>query len=122
MKFRLKWSELDYSMDYTKKLPPPQINNIKVTKIDKYICGPEELIACPQGAECAPAVWGPTYIVLFQPQTTRKQMPQSRAHVWQSCVARDSTPGNTCCTAGSGPRGPRGVQPVPGHWAIQVTV
>lgn len=76
------------------------MKNIKITKIAKYICGPEELIACPCGTECVPAVWDPTCIVLFQPQTTWKQMLQSRAHVWQSRVARDSTPGSTRCTAG----------------------
>ena len=111
MKFSLKWSELDYSMDYTKKLPP-QIKNIKVTKIDKYICAPEELITCPRGAECrrrltpsAPCVWDPTCVGLFQPETTQ----EADAAVMCSRGKRLDPRKHTlhCWQASSGPQEPR---------------
>lgn len=120
MKFRLKWSELDYSMDYTKKLPP-QIKNIKVTKTDKYMCGPEERIACPAALSVLPVSGTPHASSRFSPKPPASRC---RSHVL-TCGSHETRPRTHtphCGQAGRGPRAPGDVQPVPGHSAIQETV
>ena len=110
MKFRLKWTGLDYCMGYTKMLPK-KIRKIKVTKIDNCICAREEPIPRARGAaawkvanaECSPRR-GPYVQHFVSAQSHPASRRCSDVLTWPDTQPQAA---GAALLAGSGPQGLR---------------
>lgn len=115
MKFRLKWTGLDYCMGYTKKLPK-KIRKIKVTKTTASVLMKSPLHA-PVVLQCgrwltlnAPHSGDPMCITLFQLRAT----PDVDAAVMCSHGQRlNPRPQVPHCWQGADPGGSGSLKPVP---------